>query len=100
MNLWMRLSLDDQEALFRIMQAAEQDPGRKADVALLRGLLIQYGLHHQDDAAYRDAVEVSDELEVEPDGLVSISEDDGAWVMAWVWVTDKEVGVSRSEDEP
>lgn len=46
--------------------------------------------------AYRQAVETSDELEVDENAIVSDS-DDGAFVMAWVWVTNEEAGIVAPE---
>lgn len=48
------------------------------------------------DEAYRSGVETHEgELEVDDDAKVSISPDGGAYVQAWVWVTDDEVGIMR-----
>jgi hypothetical protein len=39
--------------------------------------------------AYRDAAPTREgELEVDDNAIVSVSEDGGAYVMAWVWVSD------------
>jgi hypothetical protein len=39
-------------------------------------------------AAYRDAVKVREgELEVDDNAIVSVSDDDGAYVMTWSWVS-------------
>ncbi|MEQ1950892.1 hypothetical protein [Mesorhizobium sp. CN2-181] len=51
------------------------------------------------DAQYRNAVETSDELEVDDDAIVSISNDPGAWVHAWIWVTNEEAGISDPDEE-
>lgn len=43
-------------------------------------------------AAYAQAVETRDgELEVDDNAIVSVSEDGGAYVMAWVWVSDSDI---------
>lgn len=51
--------------------------------------------------AYRSGVAQKDgEIEIDADAEVSFGEDDGAYVMAWVWVTDEEAGIeSPDEDE-
>jgi hypothetical protein len=49
--------------------------------------------------AYRNAVETSDELEVDDDAIVSMGADPGAWVHAWVWVTNERAGIEEDEDE-
>jgi hypothetical protein len=35
------------------------------------------------------------ELEFDDSAVVSESDDEGAYVMAWVWVTDEEAGATR-----
>ena len=48
---------------------------------------------------YIDAAQVKDgEVEIDGDSAVSISDDNGAYVMAWVWVSDDDAGVSREGD--
>lgn len=42
--------------------------------------------------AFAGAVRQSDELEVDPDAVVSRGED-GAFVMSWVWVSNEEAGI-------
>ncbi len=37
------------------------------------------------------------ELEFDDTAIISESDDEGAYVMAWVWVTDEEAGVTRQE---
>jgi hypothetical protein len=41
---------------------------------------------------------VDDDFEVDDDAVVSPGGDPGAWVMSWLWITDKEAGV-ETEDE-
>lgn len=45
---------------------------------------------------YRDAAErehASDELEIDQGAPVSPGGDPGAWVQAWVWVSDEDAGI-------
>ena len=47
-------------------------------------------------AKYRAAAITSSrdgELEIDHGAVVSKGDDDGAYVMAWLWVTDKEAGI-------
>jgi hypothetical protein len=37
------------------------------------------------------------EIEFDDTAIISESDDEGAYVMAWVWVTDEEAGVTRQE---
>jgi hypothetical protein len=46
------------------------------------------------DALYRAAVKTSDDLEVDDDAIVSTGADPGAWVHAWVWVSNEDAGVT------
>lgn len=39
------------------------------------------------------------EVEVEPDGVVSISEDNGAYVQAWVWVSFADTKFDQEKEE-
>jgi hypothetical protein len=48
-------------------------------------------LHDERDSAYRQAAAAQargGELEVDPNAIVSKSDDAGAYVMSWVWVSD------------
>lgn len=41
----------------------------------------------------------TDDLEIDDAPIVSEGGDPGAWVSAWVWVTDAEAGVERDEED-
>jgi hypothetical protein len=48
-----------------------------------------------DDALYRETAKecwTDDDLEIDPGATVSAG-DDGAWVQAWVWVSDYDCGI-------
>lgn len=48
--------------------------------------------------AYRDAAKTEEgRLEVDFNALVSVSEDGGAYVASWLWVSDEEAGVTRED---
>lgn len=51
-----------------------------------------------DAGAFMDAVDVDDELEMDPDAIVSRGED-GAFVMTWSWVSNEKAGLHCSEAE-
>lgn len=54
---------------------------------------------HLHSKAYADAVVTNDELEVDPDTLISPG-DNGAFVMSWVWVYNYQAGIAEDlEDE-
>jgi hypothetical protein len=42
----------------------------------------------------------NDELEIDNEPELSIGEDDGCWVAAWVWIADHEAGVCRICKQP
>lgn len=49
-------------------------------------------------AAFRDAVDCDDELEVDPAAIVSQGED-GAFVHSWVYVTNEQAGLEPEPEE-
>lgn len=51
-----------------------------------------------DAAAFLNAVKTDDDLEVDPDAVVSRSED-GAFVMSWSWVSNEQAGLASSLDD-
>ncbi|WJR66398.1 hypothetical protein QTA58_19595 [Neorhizobium sp. CSC1952] len=51
-----------------------------------------------DAQAFIDAVATSDDLEVDPDAVVSRG-DDGAFVMSWTWVPNEKAGIEPASDE-
>lgn len=52
-----------------------------------------------DAAAFIAAVDIDDDLEVDEDAVVSRGEDDGAFVMSWVWVTNEAAGITLADLE-
>ena len=52
-----------------------------------------------EDTFFRDAIEGNDELECDPDAVVSPGDDPGAWVMTWTWVSNEEAGIEEDEEE-
>lgn len=60
-----------------------------------------YGDIIGDDQAYVDALPYSDELEAAGTGvgMASAGADPGAWVLAWVWVTNHAAGVEAARDD-
>ena len=82
--MWLRL--DDDERLI-VIEGLKQLPGD--DVGrLLERLTAE---PDPDDDAFRNAVDTDDELEVDPDAVVSRGEE-GAFVMSWTWVSNGEAG--------
>lgn len=50
-----------------------------------------------DAGAFMEAVDVDDELEMDPDAIVSRGEN-GAFVMTWSWVSNEQAGLTCRED--
>ncbi|WP_028732958.1 hypothetical protein [Rhizobium leguminosarum] len=51
-----------------------------------------------DTEAFVAAVETSDDLEVDPDTVVSRG-DEGAFVMSWTWISNEKAGLPPSDGE-
>jgi len=85
-NLWVNLDLDELstrgleyvQARVRHMQQDEQNP------------LTQAYRAHVPDLREGD-------LEVDDNAVVSMGEDDGAYVMCWKWVSNEDAGIAASE---
>jgi hypothetical protein len=84
----MWLSLTDDE-MNRVGRALRQH-GEAEDITLAERLRTD-AIPGRNDAAYRSAAAdpFGEDYEIEDDAPVSVS-DDGAYVMAWVYVTDGE----------
>ncbi|QIG69166.1 hypothetical protein EVB77_132 [Rhizobium phage RHph_N1_10] len=70
----------------------------------LQAILDRFGKIRADfDPAdpYREAAkqQANDELEVDDDAVVSPGDDPGAWVHAWIWIRNDEVGIPDEEDD-
>lgn len=54
------------------------------------------------DNLYREAADTKwgreGECEIDDGAVVSVSDDDGAYVAAWVWISDEEAGIRREPD--
>ncbi|WP_430253183.1 hypothetical protein [Neorhizobium sp. DAR64872/K0K18] len=53
---------------------------------------------HPFSKEYADAVVTNDELEVDPDTLISPG-DNGAFVMSWVWVYNFQAGIAEDSED-
>lgn len=97
------LPLDPQEAeRLHIALEASSDPLLSGVLGKLRVMLENVG----SDEAFREAAigkyagRLSEgELDFQPDGMVSKS-DEGAYVMAFLWVTNAEAGLEEPEEDP
>lgn len=59
---------------------------------------VSYHAKKQDPAlnVYRDAAG-NDDIEVDDNAIVSKGDDNGAYVMAWVWVSDEDAGIEHCD---
>lgn len=97
------LPLDPQEAeRLHIALEASRDPLLSGVLGKLRVMLDNVG----SDEAFREAAVskyagrlTGGDLDFQPDGMVSKS-DEGAYVMAFLWVTNAEAGLEKPEDAP
>jgi hypothetical protein len=53
---------------------------------------------HPDTEAFAAAVKTNDDLEVDPDTIISRG-DEGAFVMSWTWVSNEEAGFPSPDDD-
>jgi hypothetical protein len=93
----MWIKLDGKDQIERLKDRLKYSP--ECDDILQKILQREAEKDDPIDAAYRNAVETDDELEVDEDAIVSPGTDPGAWVHAWVWVTNEQAGIEPEEDE-
>lgn len=102
--MWIHFDEDEEKILMLLLAGAAPDRPAEEFIAA-RGALhkrISEFLVEQRDPemeSYRNAVDVSDELEVDDGAVVSLSADKGAFVMSWSWISDDEAGVDSFSDE-
>ncbi|WP_169833234.1 hypothetical protein [Sphingomonas panacis] len=106
--MWINLDVPQLEALKRILAHAEIGSAeRRADTGLIRQRIAHYEGGAQRELTYIAAARDlpfarAGECEIDDDAVVSAS-DDGAYVMAWVWVTREEpaiTGDDQGDDGP
>jgi hypothetical protein len=95
--MWINLS-DDEIASIEAAQSGRHKWGPSPLEALVERIATQK-TEQADYQSYRDAISTHDELEVDDDAMVSVGDDPGAWVHAWIWVSNEEAGIPDEEDE-
>lgn len=88
---WINITNEELAVSKDALQLLDDNPTANALVLKIEALQAP---RSKSDQAYIDAVESNDELEVDPDAIVSTGSDAGAWVMALVWVTDHQAGLT------
>lgn len=96
---WVSFTTAETEALRRILFHTEltSDEQAQADVASISSRLDQYEAPEAKNPAFREAAGALEfvrdgECEIDDHAVVSGS-DEGAYVMAWVWVSNEDAGV-------
>jgi hypothetical protein len=95
--MWFNLDDDDRKLITAIADGDLSDVN-KIKLIALRSRLTDQETGQRDLQAYRDAVETSDELEVDADAIVSPGGDPGAFVMTWTWVSNEKAGIDEEEE--
>lgn len=92
---WVSLTTEEMAMLRRLLAYVEENTDRDTEIGLIRARLDQYEAPASKDPAYRAAAEAlsiihEGECEIDDHAVVSQS-DEGAYVMAWVWVEKSDV---------
>ncbi len=91
---------NDGALIQKVIAALEQHPELLSTAKRFREQLKEEesGLPQQ----YREAAfehQRDGEIEVDEGAVVSLGADDGAYVQAWLWVSNREAGVENDEDD-
>lgn len=93
--MWLRLDDHDTAFLIELLDRERKERHHIDDEGAKKLQVIFDRLNAEADPIddqFRNAVATSDELEVDPDAVVSRG-DDGAFVMSWSWVSNEDAGV-------
>lgn len=96
--MWINLDDTDMKVFEDIANGGSIVNSRKA-IKALHSRITDKKAEQADLQAYRDAVETDDELKVDADAVVSPGDDPGAWVMAWIWITNEQAGIETGDEE-
>lgn len=83
--MWIRLEEDEINQIVAVLPVGE----------LSSNLLAP---PHPDASAFIQAVETDDALEVDGDAVISRG-DEGAFVMAWTWVSNEQAGINLDPED-
>jgi hypothetical protein len=80
----------------------DEEKVKERGLAYVRERIAHYkaGVKSKIEAKYRKAADEMSregECEVDDGAVVSIGSDSGAYVMAWMWVTDEEAGITEKQ---
>lgn len=97
--MWLKLTDNDAAFLVELLDRELKEALHLDDIGLrkLRSIFDELNKPEDpDDDRFRKAVATDDELECDPDAVVSMS-DDGAFVMTWTYVTNEEAGIELED---
>jgi len=92
--MWINLS-DDDEKLIAELADGGSSQRRILKLQAFRARITDQKSEQADYQSYRDAISTHDELEVDDDAMASVGDDPGAWVHAWIWVSNEEAGIEE-----
>jgi len=99
--MWINLSDEEVESIRQANLVSMKATGGLVGCGLMLKRIAESQVENNSDLhrKYREAISSIDgKMEIDDDAIVSIGADDGAYIMAWVWVTNEDAGI-ESEDE-
>ncbi|MBN9314206.1 MAG: hypothetical protein J0I99_00550 [Devosia sp.] len=98
--MWFKLSDAEQSLVQHHLRSAIADQGPDPKAITLADRLTSDAKPETEDAqAYRDAADDPfGEVNVDEDAPVTVSASGGAWVLAWVYVSDADAGIEEDEE--
>lgn len=97
--MWFNLSDADVAVIRDAHATAKVATGGLVTCSHLLERIAAFKTEQAELSAYREGVEGDDEMEIDADAVVSLGGDPGAWVMAWVWVTNEQAGIETEDEE-
>jgi hypothetical protein len=99
--MWIHFTDEEARLIADAMRGLSSDkPGDPTVYDPIHDKIMQAIANFDPADPYRAAAQedADDELEVDDDAAVSPGEDPGAWVQAWIWITDEEAGRFTCEE--
>lgn len=95
--MWIHLESEELEHILSALKRYNNAESRRLIGLIEQKAQDQEGLQDWIDKA-RTLYQKDGKVEVDDGAIVSLSEDGGAYVMAWVWVSNADMGI-KDEDE-
>ncbi len=99
--MWIHLDEKERALVLEALRSNCTDrPGDENDHDRLHDRLTQAIADFDPADPWRAAAQeqADDELEIDEDAVVSNGDDEGAWVHAWIWITDEQAGRFTCEE--